>query len=50
MRTLHGTSQGLPLEEYPIGHSHSLDTFIDEDLLAFEDLWAAAGLLMRYLS
>ena len=27
----------------PIGHISQLTTFIDEDLLAFEDIWAAAG-------
>ena len=27
----------------PLGHSEPLRTFIDRDLLAFEDIWAAAG-------
>jgi len=27
----------------PIGHAEPLDTFIDEDLLQFEEIWAAAG-------
>lgn len=27
----------------PVGHSHPLTTFIDEDLRQFEDIWAAAG-------
>lgn len=27
----------------PIGHSKPLETFIDEDLLQFEIIWAAAG-------
>lgn len=30
---------GIP----PMGHTQPLDTFIDEDLLAFEEIWAAAG-------
>lgn len=30
---------GIP----PIGHTRFLDTFIDEELLSFEVLWAAAG-------
>ncbi len=30
---------GIP----PVGHTHVLDTFIDKDLLSFEDVWAAAG-------
>ncbi|MGC2310199.1 MAG: YbaK/EbsC family protein [Candidatus Babeliaceae bacterium] len=30
---------GIP----PIGHSQSLKIFIDEDLLQFKELWAAAG-------
>jgi prolyl-tRNA editing enzyme YbaK/EbsC (Cys-tRNA(Pro) deacylase) len=30
---------GIP----PVGHQQDIKTFIDEDLLAFEDLWAAAG-------
>lgn len=30
---------GIP----PIAHKQSLQTFIDEDLLVFGDLWAAAG-------
>lgn len=30
---------GIP----PIGHIRSLETFIDEDLLAFQEVWAAAG-------
>jgi len=27
----------------PVGHSEPMPTFIDEDLLAFDSLWAAAG-------
>ena len=27
----------------PIGHNNRLETFIDEDLLKFEEIWAAAG-------
>lgn len=27
----------------PVGHSEPLATFIDEDLLKFDDIWAAAG-------
>lgn len=27
----------------PVGHKQIIDTFIDEDLLQFEELWAAAG-------
>ncbi len=27
----------------PVGHSAKLETFIDEDLLQFESIWAAAG-------
>lgn len=27
----------------PLGHSEPIRTFIDRDLLAFEDIWAAAG-------
>jgi prolyl-tRNA editing enzyme YbaK/EbsC (Cys-tRNA(Pro) deacylase) len=27
----------------PIGHAQTLETFIDEDLLGFDALWAAAG-------
>lgn len=27
----------------PVGHKQILDTFIDKDLLAFDELWAAAG-------
>jgi Cys-tRNA(Pro) deacylase len=30
---------GIP----PIGHATKIETFIDEDLLKFETLWAAAG-------
>lgn len=30
---------GIP----PVGHPQKIMTFIDEDLLAFEELWAAAG-------
>jgi len=30
---------GIP----PIGHKQKIETFIDEDLLKFEELWAAAG-------
>lgn len=30
---------GIP----PIGHKQLIETFIDEDLFQFEDLWAAAG-------
>ena len=27
----------------PVGHSEKLETFIDEDLLQYEAIWAAAG-------
>jgi len=27
----------------PVGHTESLETFIDKDLLQFETIWAAAG-------
>ncbi len=27
----------------PLGHSEPLETFIDEDLLQFDEVWAAAG-------
>ena len=27
----------------PVGHTEALLTFIDEDLLAFDEIWAAAG-------
>ncbi|HEX9617804.1 MAG TPA: YbaK/EbsC family protein [Anaerolineales bacterium] len=27
----------------PLGHSEPLETFIDEDLLQYEEIWAAAG-------
>lgn len=27
----------------PVGHKQKIDTFIDEDLLKLEELWAAAG-------
>lgn len=27
----------------PIGHSSSLETYIDEDLLQYKEIWAAAG-------
>lgn len=27
----------------PVGHSHPLEAFIDEDLLKHEEIWAAAG-------
>ncbi len=30
---------GIP----PLGHQNSIDTYIDEDLLSYEILWAAAG-------
>jgi Cys-tRNA(Pro) deacylase len=30
---------GIP----PIGHEQEIETFIDEDLLKFEEVWAAAG-------
>jgi Cys-tRNA(Pro) deacylase len=30
---------GIP----PVGHLESIETYIDEDLLAFDDIWAAAG-------
>jgi Cys-tRNA(Pro) deacylase len=30
---------GIP----PVGHAQPLDTYIDEDLLALADIWAAAG-------
>ena len=27
----------------PVGHAQPLDTYIDEDLLQYSDVWAAAG-------
>ena len=33
------TIGGVP----PVGHAHPLETFIDEDLLGHETIWAAAG-------
>ena len=27
----------------PVGHTHPVETFMDEDLLQFETIWAAAG-------
>jgi prolyl-tRNA editing enzyme YbaK/EbsC (Cys-tRNA(Pro) deacylase) len=27
----------------PIGHKHKLETYLDEDLLTFSEIWAAAG-------
>jgi prolyl-tRNA editing enzyme YbaK/EbsC (Cys-tRNA(Pro) deacylase) len=27
----------------PVGHAEKLETFIDEDLLRYEEIWAAAG-------
>ena len=27
----------------PVGHSEQLETFIDEDLMQFDEIWAAAG-------
>jgi len=30
---------GIP----PIGHKNPIETFIDEDLMQFEEIWAAAG-------
>jgi prolyl-tRNA editing enzyme YbaK/EbsC (Cys-tRNA(Pro) deacylase) len=30
---------GIP----PLGHIHPIETYIDEDLLSFEEIWAAAG-------
>ena len=27
----------------PVGHTKALETFIDEDLLQYEEIWAAAG-------
>jgi prolyl-tRNA editing enzyme YbaK/EbsC (Cys-tRNA(Pro) deacylase) len=27
----------------PIGHPHPLDTYLDEDLLQYDEIWAAAG-------
>jgi prolyl-tRNA editing enzyme YbaK/EbsC (Cys-tRNA(Pro) deacylase) len=30
---------GIP----PVGHRNPIDTFIDEDLLQYEEIWAAAG-------
>lgn len=27
----------------PLGHAQPLDTYIDQDLLAFDEIWAAAG-------
>ena len=30
---------GIP----PLGHAHPIETYVDEDLLAFNEVWAAAG-------
>ncbi len=30
---------GIP----PVGHPHPIETYIDEDLLDFDEIWAAAG-------
>ena len=30
---------GIP----PLGHSHPIETYVDVDLLRFEEIWAAAG-------
>ena len=30
---------GIP----PLGHIHPIETYVDEDLLNFEEIWAAAG-------
>jgi prolyl-tRNA editing enzyme YbaK/EbsC (Cys-tRNA(Pro) deacylase) len=30
---------GIP----PLGHLHPIETYVDEDLLNFEEIWAAAG-------
>jgi prolyl-tRNA editing enzyme YbaK/EbsC (Cys-tRNA(Pro) deacylase) len=27
----------------PLGHAEPLETFVDEDLLQYEEIWAAAG-------
>jgi prolyl-tRNA editing enzyme YbaK/EbsC (Cys-tRNA(Pro) deacylase) len=27
----------------PLGHPHPIDTYIDEDLLRYDEIWAAAG-------
>ncbi|MFC1515717.1 YbaK/EbsC family protein [Thermodesulfobacteriota bacterium] len=27
----------------PLGHTHPLETFVDEDLMEYEEIWAAAG-------
>ena len=27
----------------PFGHASTLPTFVDDDLLAFDEVWAAAG-------
>lgn len=27
----------------PVGHTEAIETFVDEDLLKFEEIWAAAG-------
>ncbi len=27
----------------PVGHAEQIETFIDEDLLNYEEIWAAAG-------
>ncbi len=27
----------------PVGHSHKIDTYIDRDLLSYQEVWAAAG-------
>src|SRR5262249_54601270 len=34
---------GVPPIGYADGHSEPMPTFIDEDLLAYDSLWAAAG-------
>lgn len=30
---------GIP----PLGHTHPIETYVDEDLLSFDKIWAAAG-------
>jgi len=30
---------GIP----PLGHTHPIETYVDEDLLNFDEIWAAAG-------
>jgi len=37
---------GIP----PIGHKTSITTLIDEDLMQYEEIWAAAGHLMLFLN